>query len=299
MTGTVSIRCADDVEIKGRWFRAQGCAAATVVVAPGAAAEARFYVPFCEYLASTGVDAFVFDFRTIGESAVDSLERRASCFTSWIEQDFPAVIAHAREHSRARPLVVIGHSAGGWMAGVQPATDRIDALIGVAALSGHWRHMARPHRYAHWLAWHVVVPIACRVFGTWPGLIGFRKAMAPRFGLEFSRWARNREFVFSESRFAGNPERFCGELHLFQIADDPWGTEAAVAAFSRKFPNASRCAIETIPRDPVSRTPIGHFGVFRKENAETLWPRLSLAVHRCAKTISDVTFPPLQRVGAR
>ena len=281
----MSIMCEDGTRLAGHWHRAVATPLATVVVAPGAAAEARFYVPFCEHLAEAGHDALVFDFRTIGDSRLGARSRRDCGFSTWIEQDYPAVIAHAREHARGGPLVVIGHSAGGWMAGVQPAADCIDALIGVAALSGHWRHMARPHRYAHWLAWHALVPASCHVLRTWPGMIGFRRNMGPRFGLEFSRWARRRDFVFSEPRFRANAGKFRGLMHLFQISDDPWGTSAAVSDFGARFPNASRCVVETIRSGVESNVPIGHFGVFRKSSASTLWPRLTKAITACREAI--------------
>ena len=281
MTELTPIVCQDGVAIKGRWMRSEGVPSTTVIVAPGAAAEARFYLPFCEYLASTGVDVLTFDFRTIGESRIDATRRRVSGFTDWIEQDYPAVVAHARTHGRGGFLVVIGHSAGGWMGGVQPAADKIDAFVGVAALSGHWRHMARPHRYAHWLAWHLVVPLACRLLRFWPGVIGFRRNLAPRFGLQFSRWARHPEFVFSEPDFEGNAAKFRGRMHLFQIADDPWGTAVAVSSFRDWFPNASGRVVETIPVEAAPSASIGHFGVFRKANASSLWPRIAHVVHGC------------------
>ena len=285
MDESTSIVCADGKRLTGQWHRAPGAPLATVIVAPGAAAEARFYVPFCEHLAEAGHDAFVFDFRTVGESSLDKHGRRECGFSTWIEQDYPAVIAHVRAHARGGPLIVIGHSAGGWMAGVQPAAGGIDALIGVAALSGHWRHMARPHRYAHWLAWHALVPASCRLFGVWPGVIGFRRNMGPRFGLEFSRWARRRDFVFSEPRFRANAGKFRGHMHLFQISDDPWGTRAAVSDFSARFPNASGCVVETMSNGVESREPIGHFGVFRKSRAQTLWPRLTQAIAACRNAV--------------
>ncbi|MEO8011313.1 MAG: alpha/beta fold hydrolase [Dokdonella sp.] len=267
-------------------MRADGDVSATVIVAPGAAAEARFYLPFCEYLCSTGVDVLIFDFRSIGESTSEEASRSCPGFSTWIEQDYPAVIAHARRCGRGKSLIVIGHSAGGWMAAAQSATDQIDVLIGVAALNGHWRHMAVPQRYAHWLAWHAVVPLACRTLGVWPGMIGFRKNLAPRFGLEFSRWARHRDFVFSEPCYAENATRFRGRMHLFQVADDPWGTEAAVHDFAARMPNARSRFVERLSRDPADPQSVGHFGAFRKSSADTLWPKIARAVMGDRRTVA-------------
>jgi predicted alpha/beta hydrolase len=298
MDSSTIITCRDGVAIKGRWFRASGDSAATVVIAPGAAAEARFYHPFCEFLAERGIDVLSFDFRSIGESDVSPKQKLATGFTTWIEHDFPAVIDHARRHAQGRPLIVVGHSAGGWMAGVQPAIADIDALVGVAALSAHWRFMARPHRYAHWLAWHALVPTSCKLFGTWPGLIGFRKNLAPRFGIEFSRWARHRDFVFCEVDFAHNANRFRGHMHLFQIEDDPWGTHAAVSAFGSKFRNASAVVVESIRRHDSLEAPIGHFGMFRKTHSATLWNRILNAIRSSTDTRACAKHVPERSSGS-
>jgi predicted alpha/beta hydrolase len=264
--------------LSAQWFGDLVHSRATAIVAPGAAAEARFYVPFCEYLATHGIAVLGFDFRTIGESRLAPAIERESGFSAWIGQDFPAVVSHARETRPRHPLVVIGHSAGGWMAGVQPASDRLDAIIGVAALSAYWKHIAWPHRCAHWLAWHALVPAACRLLGFWPGSIGFRRRLGARFGLEFSRWARHPQFVLSEERMRVHARAFRGRLHLFQVSDDPWGTAAAVDAYRDFLPHASTTTIEAITPDHSNGEPVGHFGMFRKAHAEALWPMLLRAL---------------------
>lgn len=287
MSYNTDLHCDDGAVLKGTWFRPSTPPVASVIVAPGAAAEARFYHPFCEYLAGCGLQTLTFDFRTVGRSTCDPERRRRASFSDWIERDFPAAIRQARTAAPTLPLIVVGHSAGGWMAGVQPSTSLIDGLVGIAALSAHWRLIAKPHRYAHWLAWHLLVPVACTTLRTWPGIIGFRKRLQPGFGLEFSRWARHRDFVFSEARLGRNANRFRGHLHLFQIADDPWGTEAAVEAFSHKFPHAASKQIERILPLGDSGASIGHFGMFRRMYAESLWPQIHAAIADIVRSVSE------------
>lgn len=287
MSYDTDLHCDDGTVLKGTLFPPSTPPIANVIVAPGAAAEARFYHPFCEFLAGCGLQTLTFDFRTIGRSTCDPERQRKASFSDWIEQDYPAAIRHARASAPGLPLIVVGHSAGGWMAGVQPSTSLIDGLVGIAALSAYWRHIAKPHRYAHWLAWHVVVPIACTTLRVWPGIIGFRKKLQPGFGMEFSRWARHRDFVFSEARLGRNAKRFRGHLHLFQIADDPWGTEAAVDAFSQQFPHAASKRTERIVPAQGSSVSIGHFGMFRRMYAETLWPQVHAAIADVVRSVSD------------
>lgn len=286
------IVCADGMVLHGHWFVDHDAdSRATVIVATGAAAAARFYRGFCEYLATQGFRVLCFDFRTVGASRHGPIHGdRDSGFSTWIEQDYPAVIMQARSHRPDLPLLVVGHSAGGWMSGIHAAVDKVHGILGVAALNGFWRHMARPHRYAHWLAWHVLVPVATRVLGFWPGLIGFNANMPPRFGQEFSRWGRHKDFVFSDPMLdaRGNASRFRGAMHLLQISDDPWGTMPAVADYARRFPNASVSDIEVVDPGQCSATSLGHFGFFRREHRDTLWPlaaqRLSAMIDENART---------------
>lgn len=275
------IVCPDGVVLSGIWYEPSVAGvSATVVVATGAAAAARFYRGFCEYLAGAGFRVLCFDFRSVGDSRRLPIRRdRESGFSTWIEQDYPAVLHFAKSSRPDLPLLVVGHSAGGWMSGINPGVAQVDGILGVAALSGFWRHMARPHRYAHWLAWHVLVPVATRLLGFWPGLIGFNANMPPRFGQEFARWGRHPDFVFSDAALAASQRasEFRGAMHLLQIADDPWGTPAAVAAYAARFPNARRRSIEVIDPSNVSNVALGHFGFFRRQHGAALWP---IAVER-------------------
>ncbi len=268
--------CSDGQTIVANWFKPkQKNPLATIVVAPGAAAEARFYRGFCEYLANQNYRVVSFDFRSVGESKIVSGHNINECgFSTWIEHDYPTVIKYAKQSAPNIPLFIVGHSAGGWMSGINSASAYVDGILGVAALSAYWRHMARPHRYAHWLAWHVLVPIATKVFGFWPGRIGFRANMAKKFGTEFSRWARHPDFVFSDKKLQvrENSLNFRGSMHLLQIADDPWGTPSAVAGYAKQFPNASIRTIESIHPTAFQLSSIGHFGFFRTQNRDVLWP---------------------------
>lgn len=275
VTNTAEIACPDGETLSGRWYRAlNGSPRAIVVVAPAAAVSAKFYHAFCEYLAGQNWQVLCFDFSAIGHSKRRDVKAdHAVGFSTWIERDYPAVIRHAKQTHPNLPLLIVGHSAGGWMAGLHALNQDIDGILGVAALSGYWKWMARPNRYLHFLTWHMIVPISVWLKGYWPGVVGLKINLPRTLGLEFARWAKHPEFVFGETNLNAKQHArdYCGHLQLLQIRDDPWGTVGAVSNYAKYFTGAKTNQI--MPIDPMDfgLKRLGHFGFFRKNAAPMLW----------------------------
>ena len=247
----------------------------SVVVGPATAVAQTFYFKFCQYLADQGFDVLSFDFRSVGQSRMRPIrEYRDVGFSDWAEYDYPAVVDFMRARHPEQPLYIVGHSVGGWMPGVTRASDRIDGILGVAALSAYWPLMARPHRYGHWLTWNTLVPITTALLGYWPGWAGLNHHLPAKLGREFAQWAQLPGFVFDAPQFdaRGNAAKFTGHLHLYQIADDPWGTPEAVSALQPHYPNAESNVMETLRPADFGAKAIGHLDFFRSAHRETLWP---------------------------
>jgi predicted alpha/beta hydrolase len=247
----------------------------SVIVGPAAAVSQTYYEKFCLYLADAGFDVLSFDFRGVGQSKLrDTRDYQDVGFIEWIEYDYPAVVDAMLEQFPKQPLFIVGHSAGGWIPGISAISHRVDGIVGVGMLSAYWRLMSSRVRYLHWFAWRFIIPLSVKFFGYWPGLVGLKVNMPAAFAKQFSRWALHSDFVFSETTFkpTANAERFTGHLHLFQIADDPWGTPAAVKAVYDRYPNAKTRAMEAVDSKQFGIPFIGHFNFFRAAHRETLWP---------------------------
>jgi predicted alpha/beta hydrolase len=252
----------------------------SVIVGPAAAVSQTYYQDFCEYLAEAGYDVMSFDFRGVGQSKTRNIrEYRDIGFLAWAEHDYPAVVNAVLEKLPNQPLYIVGHSVGGWMPALTKISDRIDGLVTVAALSGYWRLIAAPQRYLHFLAWYFIAPLAIRIYGYWPGWAGMKADTSAALGLDFARWAKRPGFVFDEPRMKASEHasRFVGHLHLFQIADDSWGTPAAVKAVHDRYPNAKTRVCEVVEPKKLGIPFIGHFNFFRNTHRDTLW---ALALNR-------------------
>jgi predicted alpha/beta hydrolase len=80
-------------------------------------------------------------------------------------------------------------------------------------------------------------------------------------------------FLFDDATLAerANFAHFTAPLRCIQIADDPWGTKAAVAHMTEHYTaSRDRSIWQVAPADAgVGR--IGHFGFFRPDLRDTLW----------------------------
>ena len=56
-----------------------------------------------------------------------------------------------------------------------------------------------------------------------------------------------------------------------QIADDPWGTPAAVGHMAEHFTGSSDRSIWRVTPAEAGVRKIGHFGFFRPDLRDTLW----------------------------
>ena len=113
-----------------------------------------------------------------------------------------------------------------------------------------------------------------RAKGYFPGvLMGGEDLPGPAF-LEWMRWCltpgvpvRRRDACPSGANFATSARR----IRFMQIADDPWGTPAAVGHMAAHFTGSVDRSICRVTPAEAGVRKIGHFGFFRPDLRDTLW----------------------------
>lgn len=243
------------------------------MILPALAARQGYYEPFARHLARHGFAVLTFDYRGIGASADGAIRGRSIRMADWGRLDIHAALSWATRVLAPERLIAVAHSAGGQLVGLAPACEGLDRLLTVACQSGYWRLWPRPHRYAVWALWHLVIP----VFATGRDVFPARRLRVAPFdfpagvAVEWAAWGRSPGYVFDAVH--GLDTRRYGRLAIPILAygfdDDllyapPRAIEALLERFSR-----ARIERRQIARDDPRS--VGHFGFFRESSREILW----------------------------
>ncbi|MBE7366234.1 alpha/beta hydrolase family protein [Ramlibacter pallidus] len=272
----VTLRATDGAEISARVYAPEGSPAGNVVIGGAMGVRQEFYAPFATWLAVQGWRVTTFDYRGSGESAPASLRGFRADLFDWT-RDYEAAIDHAHAALPDAPLHLLGHSLGAQLPGLLSNQAKVSGLLSVAAGSGYWRENApQLKRVIPWF-WFVLVPVATRLCGYFPGR-KLRKVGDLPAGviLQWRRWCLHPRYsVGAEgelARAAYARARF--PVLALSISDDELMTLQGTRSLVSLYENAPR-QIERIAPADVALRRIGHFGPFRSEQETRLWPRMA------------------------
>lgn len=237
----------------------------------------RFYRHLARHLAAQGIGVLTYDYRGTGDSALDSHRFRRVRLEDWGRKDFPAVLRWLRATRRPERVAVLGHSVGGQLLGIAPEITGVDALIGVAAQSGYWRHWDGLERAKVFAFWYVAVPLLSRAGASFPSsLLGLGQDIPSGVARQWAEWGRDPEYIRSRTvgpRCQYHDEVRC-RLRTYLIPDDNLAPPRATQAWHDWFPNAEREFVNLGACNAAGRK-IGHFGFFDPEIGADEWPGLT------------------------
>jgi predicted alpha/beta hydrolase len=284
-----ALRCSDGRLLAAQWFEPPAALGvrAVAVIGSATAVPAGYYRHFAEWLAGRGYAVLSFDYRGIAASRQALQAGEDVRLRDWARVDMGAALHAADKRRREEQasqgrelgLLWVGHSLGGNSVGLVPGfTEKVDALLGVAAqvaYLGHWSGFARIQA---WLFFHLMLPIAVRLLGHAPGrMLGPRAQDLPAAAaLEWAAWGRKPGFLFGDDSLARERsyDRFEGVAHLWNITDDHlFGPAPAVDALAAQF-TAARVQRHAVSPADLGVAKIEHFGPFRRDLGAKLWPRL-------------------------
>lgn len=276
MPAAAEITAADGTRLATRLYEAGRPARGVALIVAAMAVNQEFYAGLAAWLAAQGWEVVTFDCRGMGESAPPTLRGFAADILTWARQDCRAALAYARERAAGRPLIWIGHSLGGQILAMTPGNEALAAVVTVASGVGYWRENAYPLRRYSWWVWHIIVPVATAFCGYFPGrrlrVVG---DLPKGVILQWSRWCRHPEYAVGVE---GEPMRELYRkvrLPLLSISftDDEYMSERNVAVLHGFYVNAHRVLRRIAPADLGFRR-IGHFGFFRADVGERIWPSM-------------------------
>ena len=273
----IEIRTEDGRALAAHWVRAPaaGPASGTVVIHSATGVPQRYYRAFAQHLAQHEFDVLLWDARGIGESASLPARRDPATLRDWGQHDQQAVLQHVLAEHPARPLVIIGHSSGGHLAGLAPLTTVADGLILIASGCCDWRDYPLTQWPRLLLAWWVVTPLLLALWGYLPAWAGVGHALPRGVADQWRRWSLTRGYLFGDHALDSRGyASYAGPLLALSMSDDQgFAPPAAVRALLRQFSGA-RIEHREIPAAAGAHGRIGHFGFFKAQNA-TLWPQVT------------------------
>lgn len=271
----VEIRCRDGVVLGGDLFRAATPRAiGTAIVNPATGVLARYYHRYAAFLAEHGFDVVTYDYRGIGRSRPARLRGCGYRWRDWGELDFAAVLRFARDRAHGKPVIVVGHSIGGFLPGLADNARDIDRMLTVGAQYAWWLDYVAHRRLGLFLKWHVAMPALTLACGYFPGRrLGWLEDLPAGVAHEWSfrgpRFERSHPRAERQSALA-RMAAVAAPILAVAVADDEFGTAPAIRRTLRYYGNADRTAVMLRPAD-YSRQSIGHFSLFHDSHASGFW----------------------------
>ena len=270
------LQTKDGASLVARVYETGGFVRGVVLIVSAMAIKQSFYADLARWLAGHGWETITFDYRGMGDSAPRSLRGFQADITTWARQDCAAALGFARQRAAGRPLVWIGHSLGGQILAMTPGIQALAAAVTVASGSGYWRENAYPLRRYSWWLWHVIAPAATAVCGYFPGRFLRMVGDLPSGTIEqWSRWCKDPDYAAGaegpEMRDAYRKPTL--PMLAISFTDDEYMSERNVASLHGFYENA-RITMRRITPAAVGLDRVGHFGFFRAESGDRLWPAM-------------------------
>ena len=272
----ITLTAADGVRIAARVHEPEGHVEGSVVIGGAMGVRQEFYAGFAQWLARQGWRVTTFDYRGSGDSAPPKLRGFRADLFDWT-RDYEAAIDHAHAALPGAPLYLVGHSLGAQLPGLLANQHKVSGLLSIAAGSGYWRENApQLRRVVPWF-WFVLVPLATRLCGYFPGR-RLRKVGDLPAGvvLQWRKWCLHPRYsVGAEGELARQSyARARFPVLALSITDDELMTLQGTHSLVALYENAPR-QVQRIAPAELSVRRIGHFGPFRAEHEDALWPRMA------------------------
>ena len=269
----VTFRAADGVALAGALFTPPAPAQGAILLSSATGVPKEFYRRYASHLARRGSVVLTYDYRGIGGSRPRSLRGYRARMRDWGLLDMTAALDELERRTHGAPLILLGHSIGGQLAGLIGGVERLQAVVSVASSVGYWPWMKGSYRFTCAALWYGWVPLTTTLLGYAPArAVGQGEDLPAGVVKEWSRWCRSPRYFGDHLDPA--------ELALFDrvrvpwlslaFTDDPISNERTVPlllAFYRNAPVESRM----ISPASVGLPAIGHVGLFLPRSAEALW----------------------------
>ena len=271
----ISISCADSVVLGGHlWLAETAKPEGSVIINPATGVLARYYHRYAQFLAGHGFDVLTYDYRGIGLSRPQRLRGSRYRWRDWGERDFDAALQWLAGYRRSGPLMVVGHSVGGFLPGLAEHAPMMDRMLTVGAQYAWWGDYLPHRRAALFFKWHVAMPAITALCGYFPGrrlgwLEDLPKGVANEWSFRGPRFERSHPAAERQDALR-RMAAVRAPILAIAVSDDELGTVPAVRRTLNYYTGAQSILVSLHPID-LGRDRTGHFGLFHDSYKESFW----------------------------
>nr|WP_314861118.1 alpha/beta fold hydrolase [uncultured Undibacterium sp.] len=290
----IEITAGDGTKLSGRRYVPDEAVRAVVLMPSAMGVRQQYYEPFATFLCEHGFAVLSFDYRGMGDSLLPQFSKSLRGFeadiSDWAELDYNAALLATKAWQPEVPLLLIGHSLGGQLAGLLPDNHLIDGMVTVASGTGYWRFNSMKTKRVVWLLWYFLVPFYTGICGYFPGKKLRKVGNLPKGVIyQWSRWCRDERYFVDKQGNAMDTfhHQFQAPILSLSFTDDEMMSRKNIDGLHDYFRHAEVERRYIHPQD-ISSKRIGHFGFFRPEFRHNLWQQaLQWLNHRSSDCSSD------------
>lgn len=245
-----------------------------VLISPGVAIPKEHYLLFARAGASRGATVLIFDYRAQGGSILGHPRDELADFDDWGRLDLVAATDYLDRLHPDLDMVNVGHSAGGWIAGLAPNHHRISRYCFICSGWAYWRLKPLWLMPVELFFWHVYGPLSLGLFGHIPsGGLWQGEPLNPKLFKRWKAWCNTPRC--DASVLAGGHEHFFDQItvpiHSFAYRDDPIVNERTLPLLLEAYCNAKHTVTWAEPAQ-FGVPNIGHEGLFDRRAAKAWVP---------------------------
>ena len=262
-------------------FRTSGKARSNVIINCAMGVKQSFYRPFAQFLAQSGHAVVTWDYRGVGDSAIDPTAARKVSLEQWAGEDLSLVIAATMSSDPEPRILVVGHSFGGQIIALPDNRNAIRGALLVACPSGyvgHWRGKVRGAFM--WGLAYLGIPLLTRLCGRFPASkLGLGSDLPRQVALEWGRWLRHPRYIAESDIRAARIASFNAPIHFISLSDDEFAPSNAVKAMLSLYSGALVTSEIVSPEEHGLRH-IGHMGFFRPQSSAGVWQEAAACIDK-------------------
>ena len=270
-----TITCSDGYPLSARFYAAQATPKALpILICPATGITKQFYHHFATWLAEQGYAVSVFDFRGIGDSLHEPLKKSKASIVQWGLLDIPAAVDHLLHKTQAKQVIMVGHSAGGQLLGINPNYEKVAKLVAIAGSTGHVKDLKGRTKLLAPVMFNLIFPIARYTLGYGPtNAIGMGENLPKDVAREWAQFCSKPGYVMNalgKTVQQDYHQDIRCPITAIWASDDEIATQANVKGLLSLYPNAATKHIELQP-STYGHKNIGHMFMFKRSH-QNLWP---------------------------